>query len=101
MAGCEESQGQKLLLRSDDGWCFLSFREVFGLHWAGFLFLSFSHFPSIEPLRTRPGRKRQKQEGLTTDWRPLFREDSVVFAILQSYALFCYILDACICRWER
>jgi hypothetical protein len=78
----------------------------FGNIWIGIGlgFFRFSFFSSLlfafHHCGPGPGRKRQKQEGLTTDWR-LFRFGMFFrfFAVRQSYALFYYILDACICRF--
>jgi hypothetical protein len=69
MAGCEESQGQELLL-SDDGQRFFEFRKVLERHWAG-VFFSFSSslllaFIIADQDHAERDRNRKKW---TTDWR--------------------------------
>jgi hypothetical protein len=98
MAGCEEPQGQELLL-SDDRRCFL-----IGL---GFSFLFFFHFLlcfSLLSLRTRTRTTRSKE---TETGRTDHRLKAFCFGMalhLRDSTKLCfvyYILDACICRLGR
>ena len=73
MAGCEEPQGQELLL-IDDGRCFLGFGKDLGWHWSEFSHFSFLLFFSLclsllslwtrtRPKETETGRIDHRLEG--------------------------------------
>jgi hypothetical protein len=81
---------------------FLEFGNIWNSIRLGFFFLFSSAFLlCFYHCGPGPGRKRQKQEGLTTDWRLFVSAYFRFFAVRQSYALFYYILDTCICRfWD-
>jgi hypothetical protein len=76
MAGCEESQGQELLLIYD-GLCFLfEFEEILEWHWAGFLsffspscplcFSLLSSRTKTRPKETETGRIDHRLEALVS-----------------------------------